>query len=260
MNAPEFFTSIPLLRLVPDGDGPALFEETEIPFPEANVHGAETEIFPAREIAFVWTPSDFALDFHAASRRRIILVLDGQMEIEDGRGDRRLFGAGDMIDILDTTGKGHKTRVVGGQEMHTALIEIGDKIRPDWPLLGDALHRTGSITRTITGPDDGSRFVDDSLSYCHKAPLGKASAPFPLTGYQFVFKPGTLDHGYHNAPQKQFVLNLTSGMAVETSDGETREFHPGDIFLGGDTTGHGHKTRALDGQPRLGIFAHLKEE
>jgi hypothetical protein len=76
-------------------------------------------------------------------------------------------------------------------------------------------------------------------------------------GYQFVFKPGSLDHGFHNAPQKQFVLNLTSGMQVETSDARTRDIHPGDIFLGGDTTGQGHKTRAMNAKPRLSIFAHL---
>jgi quercetin dioxygenase-like cupin family protein len=259
LNDPEFPNAMTLVRIVPDGDGPALFEEAEIPFQNRHAHGAESDVFAAREIAFVWTPSDFAMDFHTASRRRIIVVLAGQMEIEDGRGDCRIFGTGDMIDILDTTGKGHKTRVVGGREMHTALIEIGDKIRPDWPLLEGPRQRKGVITRTMSAEDGTSRFVDDTLSYEYNAPLGQATAPLALAGYQFVFKPGSLDHGFHNAPQKQFVLNLTSGMQVETSDTKTKDIHPGDIFLGTDTTGQGHKTRALNGEPRLSIFAHLAD-
>jgi hypothetical protein len=254
LNYPD---SITLVQIVSDGDGPSLFKETEIPFHNIHAHGAETEVFPAKEVAFVWTPADFAKGFHTASRRRLILVLDGQMEIEVGQGDHKVFGTGDMIDILDTTGEGHKTRVVGGLDMHTALIEIGEKIRPDWTLLEDAQQRTGPLTRTMAGRDGASHFVDDTLSYCYNAPLGKATAALPLVGYQFVFKPGSLDHGFHNAPQKQFVLNLTSGMQVETSDARTRDIHPGDIFLGGDTTGQGHKTRAMNAKPRLSIFAHL---
>jgi hypothetical protein len=246
-----------LVRIAPDGAGPALFEEVEIPFATTDVHGAETEIFPAQEIAFVWTRADFALDFHAASRRRIILVLDGQMEIEDGRGDCRVFGKGDLIDVCDTSGQGHKTRIVGGRDMHTALIEIGDKIIPDWPLIEGSDHRTTAWTRTATGSDGGSCFVDETLVHDHQAPLGPSTAPMPLAGYQFVFKPATLNHSFHNAPQRQFVLNLSSGMEVETSDGVIRKFKPGEVFLGDDTTGQGHKTRALDGQSRLGIFARL---
>jgi hypothetical protein len=259
LSDPEFPDSMTLVRIVPVGDGPALFEEAEIPFQTKHAHGAETGVFPAMEIAFVWTPPDFAMDFHTASRRRIIVVLEGQMEIEDGRGECRIFGTGDMIDILDTTGMGHKTRVIGGREMHTALIEIGDKIRPDWTLLEQAQRRTVSMTRTMTADDGATCFVDDTLSYCYNAPLGKATAPRALAGYQFVFKPGSLDQGFHNAPQKQFVLNLTSGMQVKTSDAETRDINPGDIYLGADTTGQGHKTRALNGEPRLSIFAHLSE-
>jgi len=257
MNPKDLPNSMTLARLVPDGDGPALFEDVEIPYTTLHTHGAESDVLPAQAIAFVWTRADFALDFHAASRRRLIVVLAGAMEIEDGRGERRLFGPGDLIDICDVTGQGHKTRVVGGGEMHTALIEIGDQLRPDWPRLDQNAHRTTAYTGTSAGPDGGSVFVDEALEYELDAPLGASSAPRALAGYQFVFKPATLDHGDHNAPQRQFVLALTSGMEVETSDGAIRRIHPGDIYLGEDTSGQGHKTRALDGQARLSIFVHL---
>ncbi len=257
MNTEDFPNSMMLARLVPDGDGPALFEDVEIPYTLSHAHGAESDVLPAQAIAFVWTPADFALDFHAASRRRLIVVLAGSMEIEDGRGEQRLFGPGDLIDICDTTGQGHKTRVVGGRKMHTALIEIGDQLRPDWPRLDQSASLTIAYTHTIAGPDGGSMFVDDALEYELDAPLGVSSSPQALAGYQFVFKPATLDHGDHRAPQRQFVLPLSGGMEVETSDGATQCIQPGDIYLGADTTGRGHKTRALDGQARLSIFVHL---
>jgi hypothetical protein len=257
VSSSEFPQSMTLARLVPDGDGPAFFRDMEIPYTTVHTHGAESEIYAAREIAFVWTASDFAMDFHSASRQRLIIVLSGQMEIEDGAGECRLFGPGDVIDIQDTTGKGHKTRVIGDQEMHTALIETGEQIRPDWPEREEDTHRTAAFTRTITGPDGGSVFQDDQLVYGFNAPLGPATKPQALAGYQFVFKPATLDHGNHNAPQRQFVLPLSSGMEVETSDNARRRINPGDVYLGEDTTGQGHKTRAVDGQARISIFAHL---
>ena len=196
---PEFPTSLSLTQMLPDCDGPACYRELEVPLHGAKDDHPESDIFQAQAIAFVWTPAVFALDFHAASRRRIIVVLDGQMEIEDGRGDCRLFARGDAIDIWDTTGQGHKTRVTGGGEMHTALIEIGEQLRPDWPLI--------DTPRPQTGADDGSYFVDQALIYDRQAPLGVSTAPMPASGYQFVCSAASQNQ---KASQSQIILPLNS--------------------------------------------------
>ena len=79
----------------------------------------------------------------------------------------------------------------------------------------------------------------------------------PLKGFQFVEKSADLNFAHHQAPQRQVLLCLTGGIEVEVGDGSKRDVRVGDIYFGEDTTGQGHISRALDGQERLCIFAHL---
>ncbi len=46
-------------------------------------------------------------------------------------------------------------------------------------------------------------------------------------------------------------------MEIETGDGTKRVLGPGDILLAEDTTGHGHISRAVEGQPRESVFVAL---
>jgi hypothetical protein len=46
------------------------------------------------------------------------------VEIETGDGTIRRFGAGDVMLADDTIGRGHITRVVGGQPRHYLFIPL----------------------------------------------------------------------------------------------------------------------------------------
>ena len=48
---------------------------------------------------------------------------------------------------------------------------------------------------------------------------------------------------WHNAPRRQFVVNLTGEVEITVSDGEKRRFGPGSILLAEDVTGKGHISR-----------------
>jgi quercetin dioxygenase-like cupin family protein len=50
---------------------------------------------------------------------------------------------------------------------------------------------------------------------------------------------------WHNAPRAWFLIVLQGASEVTTSDGEVRQFGPGSLVLLDDTTGKGHRTRAL---------------
>jgi len=50
---------------------------------------------------------------------------------------------------------------------------------------------------------------------------------------------------WHPAPRRQFVVLLTGAAQITVSDGETRSFRRGSVFLVEDTVGTGHQTRAL---------------
>ncbi len=64
---------------------------------------------------------------------------------------------------------------------------------------------------------------------------------------------------WHNAPRRQFVVNVTGTLEVTVSDGEKRRFGPGTILLAEDVTGKGHISQSLGGEERLSLFIPLAD-
>jgi hypothetical protein len=64
---------------------------------------------------------------------------------------------------------------------------------------------------------------------------------------------------WHNAPRRQFVVNLSGEVEITVSDGETRRFGAGTILLAEDVTGKGHISRGVGNSERLSIFVPLAE-
>jgi len=62
---------------------------------------------------------------------------------------------------------------------------------------------------------------------------------------------------WHNAPRRQFVVNLTGEVEIETSDGDKRRFGPGSILLAEDVTGKGHISRGVGTGERRTLFIPL---
>ena len=62
---------------------------------------------------------------------------------------------------------------------------------------------------------------------------------------------------WHNAPRRQFVVNLTGEVEIETSDGDKRRFGPGSILLAEDVTGKGHISRGIGTDDRRTLFIPL---
>jgi hypothetical protein len=62
---------------------------------------------------------------HVTPSRRWIVVLEGQMERTVSDGERRVFGAGDVVLREDTTGDGSLTTPVG-ERVRFLMIPTGD--------------------------------------------------------------------------------------------------------------------------------------
>jgi hypothetical protein len=104
------------------------------------------------------------------------------------------------------------------------------------------------ITR-IYDDNGQSRFADIDILLNARKPIGglsglRASASL-ATGQCFLsFAPrGVMEP--HAAPRRQLVVILSGEVEVETGDGNTRRFRPGEMMLADDTTGSGHITRFL---------------
>jgi hypothetical protein len=65
---------------------------------------------------------------------------------------------------------------------------------------------------------------------------------------------------WHNAPRRQFVVNLTGEVEITVSDGEKRRFGSGSILLAEDVTGKGHISRGIGKSERRSLFVPLAEK
>jgi hypothetical protein len=113
-------------------------------------------------------------------------------------------------------------------------------------------------TRIYSDARGESHFEDVEIDM-EAAPhnTGAISAMFKAKGVMFRQSPDYFVD-WHNAPQRQFVVNITGTLEVVASDGEKRQFGPGTILLAEDTTGKGHTSRGVGGgAPRLSLFIPL---
>ncbi len=114
------------------------------------------------------------------------------------------------------------------------------------------------VTRVYTGPDDESHFEDLDIPLEDLGAIGSLSKPMDATSILFRETGAGYDLGFHNAPRRQFVIMLSGGrVELKVASGEKRVLGPGDVLLAEDTTGHGHKSRALDPESRISIFVAL---
>ena len=112
-------------------------------------------------------------------------------------------------------------------------------------------------TRLYTGPDGLSHFQDVEVPLTSAGNGQYLSELMKATGVIFRVTGADYDYDYHNAPRQQFVVNLEGAVDIIASDGTTRRFGPGEIFLAEDTTGKGHISRAVNNQPRKSLFIAL---
>jgi hypothetical protein len=113
------------------------------------------------------------------------------------------------------------------------------------------------IVRVFTGPDGRSHFDDLTVELDDRGPLGMISERWPAKGVQFREVSGEYLVDFHTAPRRQLVVNLTGSVELEVGDGSVRRLGPGTILLAEDTSGEGHISRGVDGEPRTCLFIHL---
>jgi hypothetical protein len=114
------------------------------------------------------------------------------------------------------------------------------------------------VTRVHTGSDGESHFEDVEIALADLGAVGAMSKALPAKSVIFRETRADYDLGWHPAPRRQFVIMLSGGrVELEVGSGEKRVLGPGDVLLAEDTTGRGHKSRALDPEPRISIFVEL---
>jgi hypothetical protein len=72
---------------------------------------------PVTALIFSRLAAGYDSDWHPPPRRQFVIVLTGTAQLTVSDGEVRQFGPGAIFLVEDLTGKGHKTRAVGSDEV-----------------------------------------------------------------------------------------------------------------------------------------------
>jgi hypothetical protein len=119
--------------------------------------------------------------------------------------------------------------------------------------------------RTFATADGESHFEDvDVVPEMVQVVPGRAAfetgTPIATSAARMMHVGADWDGSWHPTPKRWFVVTLSGEMEITTSDGETRCFGPGSMWLLDDTTGKGHNTRVLAGNDWYGFGVDLAEQ
>ena len=111
-------------NLYTDASGQSHFRDIEVEWVEESRAGKLSKRLPATGIIFRETSGDYDLNWHPAPRRQYIINLDGGVKITASDGESRIIGAGEVILVEDTSGKGHLSKSVSGKMRHSIFVPI----------------------------------------------------------------------------------------------------------------------------------------
>jgi hypothetical protein len=118
-------------RVYADEKGESHFEDIDLellpvdfapPAPPLNL----SSFAPAKRYGFLSAPPGWASDWHPAPKKQVLFYLAGEIEAETSDGEIKRFGPGSVTLVEDTTGKGHRSRVVGDNEVLAAVVQLED--------------------------------------------------------------------------------------------------------------------------------------
>jgi hypothetical protein len=115
-----------VMRIYTGPDGKSHLEDVDIELDDHGAAGRISALWAGRGVQFREVDGDYALDFHTAPRRQLVVNLTGSVEIETGTGDKRLLGPGSIILAEDRTGEGHISRNVGGEPRTCLFVHLDD--------------------------------------------------------------------------------------------------------------------------------------
>jgi quercetin dioxygenase-like cupin family protein len=246
-----------LTRLYTGADNKTHEEELEMTNPML------ATVQSATGIDFRVLESGHYIDWHTAPRRQFVITLAGEGEIGLGDGSKLRCGPGHVKLIEDMTGQGHTAKVVSDQPRIVARIHLGPREAGDtdlgkvpWRSTHQHILRASGeqarvFTRLYTGADNKTHLEEIEITNPMLATLQSATA------IDFrVLKPGH-NLGFHNTPQRKFVITLAGEGEIGLGDGSKFRCGPGNVTLVEDLTGQGHTGKVVGDQPRIVAIVHL---
>jgi quercetin dioxygenase-like cupin family protein len=105
-----------------DTQGESHFADIDVEYVETLGGGRLSKRFPVTSLIFRETPPAHSLDWHPAPWRQYIVNLDNGVQTTVSDGETRVIGAGEVILVEDTTGKGHLTQALNDKMRHAVFV------------------------------------------------------------------------------------------------------------------------------------------
>jgi hypothetical protein len=145
-------------NLYEDANGESHFRDVEVDWVEETPSGKMSNRLPATGIVFRETTADYENSWHRAPRRQYVISLAGGISITASDGETRRIGAGEVVLVEDTTGKGHITRSWATNRATRSSCRSIDRA-------GGATAGGNSIDRAAGRIASPVRFAADAGSY-----------------------------------------------------------------------------------------------
>jgi len=118
-------------RLFADDAGESHFEEVAVELALADFAPsapplAASEFFPAIRSGFIGGPPGWTGEWHVSSARNLFVVVSGEWEIEASDGTLRKFSSPEVLLAEDTSGKGHRSRVVSKEDSLALVVQLAE--------------------------------------------------------------------------------------------------------------------------------------
>lgn len=122
-------TPITVTRLFTGPDGLTHAEEIDVKLtPWGTLGGIErSDAIAVSALQFERSSPDRTNDWHTASRRQYVITLRGRGEIELTDGRKIRLEPGRILLAEDTTGRGHLTRTIGGEDWIAVVAPKSEK-------------------------------------------------------------------------------------------------------------------------------------
>ncbi|HTV48560.1 MAG TPA: hypothetical protein VMG59_08960 [Phycisphaerae bacterium] len=95
------------------------------------------EVIAAESILYEESPPHSSLDWHNAPTTQYVIILAGVLEFTTHTGETFTINPGEILIALDTTGSGHKWRLVNDQPWKRAYVVFKENtkinFKPDGP-------------------------------------------------------------------------------------------------------------------------------
>jgi quercetin dioxygenase-like cupin family protein len=117
----------------------------------------------------------------------------------------------------------------------------------------------------FTGRDGESHFREEEVKF-ESTNFAPPAPPVGLSNFIAASKivffeiPSGWFGDWHPAPKKQFFCCLSGEAELTASDGETRRFSSGNVFLLEDVSGKGHRTKVIGDKAFVAAVVQLAVE